>query len=194
MIRVARLSVLMSLLSLLSLLSPTAYAVSVAGIDVPPALRMGNQDLHLQGAGLRTKLIFDVYVAALYVGDRPVSAAALMETTNPRVITLRLMRDVDALTLGHALDEGLQANLSPAELESLRPAVERLLAIMADIKLAVKGSQVVLSLGSEGVSVAFDGVERGRVIHPLVARALLKVWLGDHPAQESLKKALLGGL
>ena len=151
---------------------------------------MGNQDLHLQGAGLRTKLIFDVYVAALYVGDRPVSAAALMETTNPRVITLRLMRDVDALTLGHALDEGLQANLSPAELESLRPAVERLLAIMADIKLAVKGSQVVLSLGSEGVSVAFDGVERGRVIHPLVARAPAQGMAGRSPGARKPEKGL----
>ena len=193
MIRALRLSLMLLLLPLLGTLAPAAHALTIAGVEVPPTLHMGSQDLHLQGAGLRTRFFFDVYVAALYVPDRPATPAALLDPSSPRVLTLRLLRDVDAVKLGHALEDGLQANCTPAELDSLRPVIERLLAVMAEIRMAHKGSLVVLSLGSEGISVSFEGVERGRVQHPLLARALLRVWLGDHPAQESLKKALLGG-
>jgi long-chain acyl-CoA synthetase len=40
--------------------------------------------------------------------------------------------------------------------------------------------------------VALDGRERATIEGDAFNRALTRVWLGDHPAQASLKAAMLG--
>jgi long-chain acyl-CoA synthetase len=44
----------------------------------------------------------------------------------------------------------------------------------------------------EGTKVSLDGMAKGTVTGQAFNRALMRVWLGDKPVQESLKKALLG--
>ena len=41
--------------------------------------------------------------------------------------------------------------------------------------------------------VTFNGVEKTRIASEGFNRALLKVWIGDDPAQADLKTAMLGG-
>ncbi|MNJ01490.1 hypothetical protein D3C73_1611400 [compost metagenome] len=63
---------------------------------------------------------------------------------------------------------------------------------MADLGIAREGDVVDVDFDARGVAVAHNGKHRGRVDNPDFARALLRVWLGDKPAQTSLKNALLG--
>ena len=43
-----------------------------------------------------------------------------------------------------------------------------------------------------GTRVSLDGSAKGTIAGQVFNRALMKVWLGDNPVQESLKKAMLG--
>jgi len=45
---------------------------------------------------------------------------------------------------------------------------------------------------ARGVTVAVNGEPRGDVPDAAFARALLRVWLGDHPADAALRRPLLG--
>jgi hypothetical protein len=91
------------------------------------------------------------------------------------------------------MDEGLRNNHSPAELADMKPQADQLAGIMKGIGKAREGDTIAIDFSADGVTVGLNGETRGKVAGPGFAKALLKVWLGDKPADASLKKALLGG-
>jgi hypothetical protein len=175
------------------LAAPGLHAAEVAGVKVDDSLRIGGSELLLNGAGLRSKLFIKVYVGALYVGQKSTSPAAIFDSPQPRRMVMRLLRDVDAETLASAMDEGLKNNHSPAELADMKMQAEQLAGIMKAIGKAREGDTIAIDFSADGVAVSLNGETRGKVAGPGFAKALLKVWLGDKPADASLKKALLGG-
>ncbi len=175
------------------LAAPGLHAAEVAGVKVDDSLRVGGSELLLNGAGLRSKLFIKVYVGALYVGQKSTSPAAIIDNPQPRRMVMRLLRDVDAETLASAMDEGLKNNHSPAELADMKSQAEQLAGIMKAIGKAREGDTIAIDFLADGVTVGVNGETRGKVAGPGFAKALLKVWLGDKPADASLKKALLGG-
>ena len=100
--------------------SAAATAVEVAGVRVDDKASVGGQDLVLNGAGLRTKVFFKVYVAGLYVPAKAGSLAAVLEKA-PRRVQLTLMRDVSAEEFVEALVDGIKANTTAAEFAGSRP-------------------------------------------------------------------------
>ena len=60
--------------------APARADVEVAGVRVPEQLSEGGHALVLNGAGLRTKFVVKVYVAALYASARSQDAAALINS------------------------------------------------------------------------------------------------------------------
>ena len=175
------------------LAAPGLHAAEVAGVKVDDRISVAGSDLVLNGAGLRTKVFVKVYVGALYAGQKTNNAGALLDSTAPRRMNMRLMRDVDSDSLYGALADGLKANHSEAELAALKVQVDQFAAIMKKIGNAKNGDTVTIDFAADGVGVSFNGESRGRVAGAPFAKALLKVWLGDNPVDASLKKALLGG-
>lgn len=171
-----------------------ASAVEVAGVQVSETARVGGADLQLNGAGIRTRAIFKVYVGALYLAEKKAGAADAIALRGPKRVALHLLRDLTSEQLGGALNEGLTANLSEAELARFKPQIDELKATMDAVGAAKEKSLVTLDLGSDGVTrVSLDGVAKGK---PITGedfyRALMKIWLGDKPVDRSLKSAMLG--
>jgi long-chain acyl-CoA synthetase len=171
---------------------PGLHAAEVAGVKVDDRIRVGTNELVLNGAGLRSKLFIKVYVGALYVGQKATTPAAIYDSPQPRRMVMRMMRDLDAETLSSALDDGLKSNHSPAELAELKTQADQLSAIMKGIGKASEGDTIGIDFSADGVAVSLNGEARGKVAGAGFAKALLKVWLGDKPVDASLKKALLG--
>ena len=171
---------------------PGLHAAEVAGVRVADSIKVGNSELVLNGAGLRSKLFIKVYVGALYVGQKAATPAAIYDSATPRRMVLRLLRDLDADSLHSALDEGLRNNHSPAELSDMQAQADQLAGIMKAIGKVREGDTVSIDFSAEGVVVSQNGEVRGKVAGANFAKALLKVWLGENPVDGSLKKALLG--
>jgi len=171
---------------------PGLHAAEVAGIRVDEKLRVGNSELLLNGAGLRSRFFVKVYVGALYVSEKATSPAAIIDSSAPRRISLRMLRDLDAESLHSALDEGLHNNLSAAELTTFKGQTEQLAGIMRGIGKVHEKDTVALDFSADGVAVGLNGEARGKVPGAAFASALLKVWLGEKPADAGLKKAMLG--
>ncbi len=172
--------------------APGIHAAEVAGVNVEEKIRVGSSELVLNGAGLRSKLFIKLYVGALYTTQKSSTPAALIDGNGPRRMNLRLLRDIGADTLHGALEEGLLNNNSPAELEAVKAASEQFAALMKGIGKVKEGDTVALDFSVDGVAVSLNGESRGKVAGAAFARALLKVWLGEKPADAALKKALLG--
>ncbi len=172
---------------------PAAHAAEVAGIKIDDQIKVGANELVLNGAGVRTKLFIKGYVGALYVSQKSNAPAALLDAATPRRMSMRMLREIDADTMHGALRDGLRDNNSEAELAALKAPTDQFAEIMKKIGVAKIGDTVTLDFSADGVAVGFNGEARGKVSSGPFARALLKVWLGENPIDASLKKALLGG-
>lgn len=175
------------------LAAPALHAAEVAGVRIEEQAKAGSTDMVLNGAGLRTRLFFKVYVAALYAPKKTTSAAVLIDSREPRRVVLYMLRDLDADALFGALLDGLRNNHNEAELAKLKPDIDQFEHLMRGIGNAKSGDIIGIDFSADGIGVGFNGQARGGVAGEAFARALLKVWLGDKPVDAGLKQALLGG-
>jgi len=178
----------------LMLCAQLALAAEVAGIKVEERMQLGSSELQLNGAGVRTRVIFKVYVGALYLPERKSGAADVLALKGAKRVSMTLLRDLGAKQLTDALEEGVRANHSEAEIAVLKDRLDALVAVMNEISSAKEKTVITLDfLPESGTRVTVDGAARGK---PFPGEdfyvALLKIWLGDKPVDADLKKAMLG--
>ena len=173
--------------------SLTADAAEVAGVKIDDKATLGGRELILNGAGMRTRLVIKVYAAALYLPQKATTAQAVLAKDEPRRISMTLQRTVNYEQLLEAMRAGLAENNSQADLDSIKKEIDEFIKIFASVGEAKSGQVITIDYVPEtGTRVAVDGTSKGTIAGQAFNRALLKVWLGDNPVQESLKKALLG--
>ena len=179
------------ILLLMALALPVS-AAEVAGVKIDDKASVAGADLALKGAGLRKRLVFQVYAMGLYVADRKGDPIA---QGGAKRVAIHMLRNVDADEFAKALVDGMRPNHDEATMKALEPRIAQLNAIMAGIKEAKKGMAIALDwVPGAGTQVTIDGKAAGKPIEGEdFYRALLRIWLGDKPVQDDLKKALLGG-
>ena len=177
---------------LIGLLPALVAAKTLEGVDLPEQVTVEGRNLVLNGAGIREKFFFDIYVAALYLPARMSDAARILQTDQPWRVTMSfLYSEVDKKKLDDGWEEGFEEKIPSADLPALR---ERLGQFKAMFPTLHKGDEALLTyLPGKGVSVSIRGEQKGVVPGADFARALLSVWLGKEPVTGKLKKALLGG-
>ncbi len=155
---------------------------------------VAGQNLVLNGAGMRVKMIIKVYAVALYLPRKEANAAAALNQPGPKRIQLVMMRDVPADKLGESLVEGINANTTPAERGVLQGRVDELEKAMVALGEARKGSVIQLDyVPGTGTRITLAGKPVMRdVPGEDFFKALLKIWLGDKPADGDLRARLLG--
>lgn len=173
-------------------LAAGANAAEVGGVNLPDKASVGGQELVLNGAGVRTRVVFKVYVGSLYLPAKATTTAAVLDK-GPRRIQMNLLRDLSADQLVGALVDGLKDNNSPAELAAIKAQSEQMVSIMKSFGEVKEKDVVTLDFVDGGTKIALNGTPKGTIPGEAFNRALTRIWIGDHPAQDDLKKAMLGG-
>ena len=174
-------------------LSLAAPAAEVDGVRLDDKTRVESRELVLNGAGLRKRFFFKVYVMGLYLPEKKTDAAGAIQLSGPKRAAIHMLRNVGAGQFTEALVEGLRANLSEADFQKLEPRVKQLSDTMAQVGEAKKGMSIALDWTGSETRLLVDGKAAGQPIPGEdFYRALLRIWLGEHPVQDDLKRALLG--
>ncbi len=168
-----------------------ALAAEVGGVKLDDKVSMGAQDLVLNGAGVRTRVVFKVYVASLYLPQKAADLAGVL-SKSPRRIQLNILRTLSGDQLVDALNEGLAENNTAAELAAVKPQVEALATIMKSFKEVKEKDVVTLDFVDGATRIGLNGEAKGSISGDAFNQALTRVWLGDKPVQADLKKSLLG--
>lgn len=178
-----------------AVLATGVRAAEVSGVKLADRVKVGANELVLNGAGLRKRLIVNVYVAGLYLGEKKTAAADAIALAGAKRVSMTLLRDLSAQTLVDALADGIKANNPEADVARLKPQIDQLVTAMQSMKEAKKGDVVDLDFAPEsGTQALVNGKPLGAPIAGAdFYRALLRVWLGDDPVDGSLKKGMLGG-
>ena len=181
-------------LVVLLLIALPAAAAEVAGVRIDDKTRVANIDLVLNGAGLRKRLFVQVYAIGLYLPQKANRPAAILEQPGPKRVAIHMLRDVSADAFTEALAEAIRANHSEAEVKGLEPRIKELASTFAELKEAKKGMALALDWNGNATQLMAQGKPVGKPIQgDDFYRALLRIWIGDKPVQDDLKKALLGG-
>jgi hypothetical protein len=176
-------------------LGASAQPVEREGVKFEPMAQVGGAPLQLNGAGVRTRAIFKVYAAGLYVPAKSNSAATLLAQKGPRRLSLTMLRNVDADSFAGPLNDGLRNNHTEAQVAAFKPQIDALNAAMKAVEEAKKGDVIHFEyLPDSGTRITVNGQPKGASIPgEEFFTAMLRIWLGDKPADADLKKGLLGG-
>ena len=179
---------------LLFLIAFPSIGAEVAGVRLEDKDRIANTELTLNGAGLRKRAFFQVYAIGLYLPEKKTAAVDAIGAAGSKRVVIHMLRDVGADQFSDALMDGMKDNHSEAEMKAIEPRAKQLAAIMGEMKEAKKGMRITLDwLSAAGTTVTVNGKAAGLpILGEDFYRALLKIWLGDKPVQDDLKKALLG--
>ena len=176
--------------------APTAFALDVGGVRVDEKIKVANQDLVLNGSGLRYAAagLIRVYVASLYLPQKRATSAEIGALKGVKRMHLSLLREVNSNDFSKGLLGGMRANLPPAEQQKHFDALLKLGAIFGQIPSLKKGETISIdSIPGTGTVVLVNGKKVGETFpDETFFQALLQIWLGPKPIEDSLKPVLLG--
>jgi hypothetical protein len=178
---------------LLLMIPLLAQAEELKGIKVGETAMLGNQSLVLNGAGIRSKFIVDVYVVSLYLTHKLNTVEAVFSDKGAKRIELHMLRDVKSSLFYNGLNVSIMANQTEEDMKTLDPKVNELNNIIQSIPELKKDGTVVLDYWpGVGTKVVINGEAKGTIEGDDFYQALLKIWLGEHPVNRHLKEVLLG--
>lgn len=172
----------------------TPAPVDVAGVKYAPTVTVAGTPLTLNGAGIRFRVVVRVYTAGLYLTARASTTEQVLATPGPKRLHVVMLREIDATELGKLFTRGMQDNSPRDEFSKSIPGTIRMADIFSTKKrLAVGESFSVDWVPGTGTTVSINGRPQGEPIRePEFFSALMRIWLGNNPADNALKDALLG--
>lgn len=177
------------------LLAGTAQAsMTVKGVQFPDTDEVASQALQLNGAGVRVKVIFDVYAASLYLPQKQSTPQGVLSLPGAKSVQAVLLRDLSSQEFVDALIKGYKANNAAADVDHFHDELGKLETLMLAMKSAPKGSHLRIDLvPGIGTRIWLNGKRQGSDIPgDEFYQSLLRIWLGPKPVDADLKSALLG--
>ena len=186
-----KLKITLFVMTFVSAISLFAQTSNIEGIDFQDQLSINNETFVLNGGGLREKLGFlDLYVGGLYLSAKSSDANQIVMNGSPMAIRIVIAsRLVSRERFIEALEEGFKnttvGKYTLMQIQSFKEYLSDPFEIDDEIILVYssKDKSTYLYKNSE-IRGEFSGLP--------FKQALFGIWLGDKPAQESLKKEMLG--
>ena len=168
------------------------FALNAAYAELPNAIEAGDEKLTLNGSGVRTKYLMQMYVAGLYLEQPSSDAAAIVAADAPMAIRLEITSGmVTEAKLVDSLNEGFH-NATGGKPEPIRKEIDLFRKSLAG-KIAKGDVLDLVYLPGHGVIVAKNGKKQGAIEGIEFKRALFGVWLSKDPADKDLERAMLLG-
>ena len=166
-------------------------AEEIGGVTLPDTLAVDDEQLVLNGAGLRKKLFIKVYAGGLYLKKKDKDAQRIIESDDPMAIRMHFIYDGVSSeklisTWNEGFDKATGGNIAP-----IKESIAKFNSFFTEE--AQKGDIYdILYNPAQGVAVNMKGKLMGTIKGLGFKKALFAVWLGKKPADKSLKKGMLG--
>ncbi len=176
---------------------PSVYAaapITMEGQTFAGAAKVADTDLQLNGVGLRSALIYKVYLAGLYLPARSASGADILAQTGPKRLQVRMLMDGPSDEFAKAFTGGIAKRMPPEQVAAMQSRIDdfdRTLRSVGDVK---KGDVVNLDFAPDvGLTMTLNGRKVGRPVPGAdLYAALLNIFIGDRAIDPRMKAGMLG--
>lgn len=184
--------------SLLFILSNACFSSTVAAqcsdarFDIPSQVSIEGYEhpASLNGFGSRTKLLWDVYISALYLPEKSQDLDTILAMEGPKRLSIYFAHDVPKEKLIEGWQDGFVKNNTPAHLALLQQRLDESYHYLRDMRV---GDVIHIDQHPSKGSLLWIN---GKLTHAIPGAdyftAVLKIWIGKNPAQAPLKDCLLG--
>jgi hypothetical protein len=172
-----------------------ARPITVEGTTFSGDITLAGAPLQLNGVGLRAVAWLKGYAAGLYLPRKASTPAQVLAQTGAKRLQLRMLQDVPAEEFVKALHKGVERNTPAADAARLSERVARFDAVVRTLGKLRKQEVIDLDfLPGRGLQLSRNGTPRGETIpgEDFYA-ALLRIFIGERPADPDMKVGLLGG-
>jgi hypothetical protein len=170
------------LLIVLAVAAGALCLVPATALQVPHAMRLGNQPLQAASCAARDTLWIHHYVAALYVPPSEAPVVALQDPQKPKALLVQILsKSFLPREMPKKWSRTLERELDPASLESIR-AAWRTLSV---------GDRVLVAYAPEqGVSLELNERPVARASEHQLVQALLETWADGEPVAKRVTRTV----
>lgn len=172
------------------MVSSIAAAKQVGKVTLPDSLTAGKDTLLLNGAGFRKKLFIKVYAAGLYLKEKSSDPEKIIDADAPMAIRMVFVyHEVSGKKLVNAWNEGFK-NGSGDNIARIKSEIDTFNSFFSES--AVENDVYdIIYIPEQGVSVYIKGQLKGTIKGLDFKKAVFSIWLGEKPADTSLKNKLI---
>jgi hypothetical protein len=169
---------------------------TVAGITLDDQATVGGDRLTLNGAGIRTKAGFKVYVTGLYLSEPTKTAEEALSLAGAKRLTIVMLRNVNTNDLGTSFTTAFNGNTTAAERARMFSSIARFNAFFETESVLNNGDTITLDwVPGTGLRCSLNDESVGEAISDMAFyQAMLKVWIGTRAVDTALKAELLSGV
>ena len=159
-----------------------------------PTIQVQGTQLQLNGAGTRYKAIFKVYDLGLYTAKHVTTPEELLALPGPKRLQFTALRELPGTDLGRLFIKGLSENSPNEMVQKHTISTTRFIEIFSGKSKLLPGETFAMEfLPGKGTQFYIVGKPQGDPVGDAEFFAMvLKIWVGNSPADSSLKDALLG--
>jgi hypothetical protein len=170
-----------------------AGPISIKNVTLPDTIIQDDSgnSLVLNGAGVRTKFIFDIYVGALYLMNKSNEPDEILEDNSAKRVSMHFLYDeISKKKMITSWIEGFENNLNKEQFSRLQNKIQ---SFYMSFDKTVEGDVVIVDfMPDHSTTVTINDVRKATIQGADFQRALLSVWLGGSPVDSDLKRAMLG--
>ncbi|MDO9237613.1 MAG: chalcone isomerase family protein [Aquabacterium sp.] len=172
-----------------------AAAATLEGQRFDDTMVLSDRTLRLNGLGLRGVAWIRAFVAGLYLAAPSKDVAQVLAMPGPKRLRLKIMLDAPSHELTKSLVGRIQDHEPPALIERLGERLPRLGGMIDSLGDLHPGDTIDLDFIPDiGVTLRYNDQVVGKpVAGDDLYRAVLKIFVGDHPVDRRLRDGLLRG-
>ncbi|WP_299769690.1 chalcone isomerase family protein [uncultured Dokdonia sp.] len=163
----------------------------VGDATLPNQMTLEGTNLVLNGAGMREKVVFDLYAGGLYLQSKSSDAQRIINADETMAIKLDIVSKlVSSKKMKSAVDDGFEASTND-NIAPLADKIEKFKSFFSD-KIVKTNVFDITYIKGQGTVVYKNGTKIGVIEGLDFKKALFGIWLGEDPADEDLKEGMLG--
>lgn len=179
-------------IALIVLITPAFGQVTINNVKVPATVKVSNKTLNLNGAGIRKKAFFKLYVVGLFTASKGADANTLINADEHIGIRLQITSGmVSSDNMSAAIAEGFTKSTG-GKTAPLQSQINEFVSIFKREAIVEGNVFELFYVPNIGVQTYKNGKLLTTIAGIEFKKALLGIWLGNDPVDADLKKGLLG--
>lgn len=178
-------------LAFVTLLTTNAQ-LTLNDVTLTAKLKKDNNELLLNGGGIRKKAFFKLYTAGLYLPAKSKNSNEIIAADKAVAIQLTITSGViSSSNMSEAILEGFEKS-TKGNMAPLKTKIDAFINTFKKEEIKEGDVFEIWYVPGEGVKSYKNNKFQGTIAGLDFKKALFGIWLSDTPADEDLKKGLLG--